>query len=268
MLYPLPHKDKASHKGEYGRVLIVGGSNKYYGAPIITALAAEKSGADLITLWLPQQYLITAQQYSLNLFLNSYVQGNLGLKDIGLITQASKNNHVMIIGNGIGQDSDTQKALLMILQEVEIPLIIDAEALIPQILTINKKAPWIITPHTGEFKRLFGVEADKAIICEKAKEYNLTIVVKGQVDYIADTQRVYENTTGCPQMRVGGTGDALAGIIGSYVAQGLDLYTAAKSACYYFGRAGELLASNRQDFSSYDLMQEYPFIIMRMLEKL
>jgi hydroxyethylthiazole kinase-like uncharacterized protein yjeF len=265
LMYKIPDKDSNSHKGEKGKVLVVGGSDKYYGAPILTALAAEKSGADLITICLPKQHILAAQHYSLNFFLHSYVNNDMGLKDIGLIIELSNLHHAVVIGNGIGDNIDTQKAVSMILQEINIPVVIDAEALLPEILNIARKSRRLVTPHKKEFKRLFGTDLDKNsilyTIVDNAKKHDLTIVVKGAIDYIATGNKIEENHTGCPQMRVGGTGDALAGIITSYIAQGLDLHDAAKSACYYFGKAGEILAEKQTDFSCYDLIKTYPAVV-------
>jgi hydroxyethylthiazole kinase-like uncharacterized protein yjeF len=254
----LPFKDPNSHKGEKGKVIIVAGNHKYYGAPIITALAAESSGADLITMFMPQEHISTAKSYALNFFLEPFVVGNLGLKDIGLIIEAAKNNHAMVIGNGLGIDIDTQKAILYILAEINIPVVIDAEALIPEILTIKRKSEWLLTPHKQEFYRVFNIEATPENIANMAKKHQITIVVKGKDDIIASPTKVHINSTGCPQMRVGGTGDALAGIICSYIAQGMSPLSAAISACYYYGKSGEELATLKQSFTAEDLVRFYP----------
>lgn len=253
----LPYRDPNSHKGEKGKVLIVGGSDEYYGAPIFTALGAEHSGADLITVFLPEAHIATAKNYSLNLFLHSFVKGGLGLKDIGLIIEAATQNHVLIIGNGIGREQDTVKALLTILKEVKIPVVLDAEALIPEILDISDKSNWLLTPHKGEFKRLFGNEATETDVVAAAANHNLNLLVKAPVDLIASPTRIELNHTGCPQMRVGGTGDVLAGITGSFIAQGLDIFDAACSSAYHFGKKGELLAAKQETFTSLELIKVF-----------
>jgi NAD(P)H-hydrate epimerase len=262
--YKLPKFEKNSHKGEKGKVMIVGGSYKYYGAPIFTALAAENSGADLITLFLPNKHIEVAKNYSLNLFLHAFVQSDLGLKDTGLIIDESTRNHVMVIGNGLGIDADTIRAIVMILKEVKIPCVIDAEALVPEILEIKDKSHWVITPHKGEFQRVFGLEASKDNVVRMAKEHGMTILVKGAVDFIASLDgQLVANETGCPQMRVGGTGDALAGIVASYIAQGLTNFDAAKSATYYFGKVGEIV-SEKDNITAQKLIRNYP----KMLKKI
>jgi len=258
----LPKRDPNSHKGEQGKVMIVGGSNKYYGAPIICALGAEKAGADLINLFLPSPFLLTAQNYSLNFFLHSFVKGNLGLKDIGLIIDEANKNHVVVIGPGLGKEKDTVKALCMILRELNVPIVLDADALTPEILEIDKCSPWIITPHKGEFTSLFGTNANETNIVTSAKKHSLTILVKGREDIIASHDKLYINRTGCPEMRVGGTGDALAGIIGSYISQGLNPFDVCITSAHYYGKAGETLAKTKNSFSAIDLVNYYPNFLM------
>lgn len=257
MIFKLPVFDKNSHKGQQGRVMIVGGSHKYYGAPILNALAAQSAGADLITLFLPEAHMQTAKNHSLNLFIECFVHPDLGLKDIAIIIQAAAKQDAVLIGSGIGDEIDTQKALKLILREVAIPMVIDAEALQPDILKLERSAPWLITPHRAEFKRLFGEEATPESVQHLAREHDLCIVVKGPTDIIAYKNDIYLNTTGCPQMRVGGTGDALAGIIASYISQGLPMFEAAKSACYYFGKLGEKLIESQKSLTSFEMIEEY-----------
>lgn len=255
--YILPEFKSDSHKGEQGKVLVVGGNYRYYGAPIFTSLAAEASGADLITVFLPQKHVETAKHYSLNLFLHQFVQSDFGLKDIGLIIDEATRHHVLIIGNGIGDDLDTKRAICKVLEEVEIPVVIDASALIPEILDVPNKKDWVITPHAGEFKRLFDLEANEKNAQQMAEKYGITILLKGSVDIIASgSGELLKNETGCPQMRVGGTGDALAGIVGSYISQGLSCFDAARSSSYYFGMVGEEAAKSG-NITALRLIEEY-----------
>lgn len=254
----IPKREKNSHKGQYGKVLIVAGSKNYYGAPLYNALGAEHSGADLITLYLPKEHLESAKKYSLNLFLREFVKGDLGLKDLGLILEEAEHNHVMLIGSGLGKNKDTMRVIMMILASCEIPLVIDAEALLPEILTIERKAPWLITPHRGEFERVFNCEATKNNVEQAALKHNLTILLKGPIDVIADGNNIHLNHSGCPQMRVGGTGDALAGIVASFIAQGLNPFDAACSAAHYFGLAGESFAKKQSFFTTYQLIKYFP----------
>lgn len=247
-----------THKGEYGKIIIVGGSIDYYGAPILTALGAENSGADLITICLPSSYILTAQNYSLNFFLKPFKQSSLSLTDAHKILDYSEGYHVLAIGNGLGKTKPAQAAVLKILSKNTLPVVIDAEALFPEILKIKtNQMDWILTPHKKEFERIFKTPFSIQALKDKAKEYELTILVKGPIDYIASKDHFYENKTGCVQMKVGGTGDVLAGIIASYRSQGLNSFDAAKSATYYYGKSGEILAKDYNHFSASTLAKAF-----------
>lgn len=261
---PLPQYQPHSHKGEVGKVLVIGGSPSYYGGPLLTALGAESGGADLIWLYLPEQHKLTAQNYSLNFFIRTFTKPYLSCDDIeGILAVAAKVDAI-VLGNGLGQKEETQKAILTLLPQLHLPLILDAEALFPEILPIKPDhADWILTPHKKEFSRVFGAEFTKEKIQECANAWHLTILVKGRIDFIAAPQMLIENTTGCPQMRVGGTGDVLAGIVGSYRAQGLSSMQSCASAAYHYGLAGERLIEKENTLTAYKLVKEYAQLICR-----
>lgn len=248
MQIKLPKRADGSHKGQQGRVLVVGGSKEYYGAPILAALGAEYSGADLISLSLPKQNESVAKHYSLNFFIRPFKGEDLSDEDVQSIVDYSKRQHALVIGNGLGQgNSDTKAALLKILEQIKISTVVDADGIISEILgALDRKVPTAITPHAGEFRRLFNCEPTKENVVECAKKHQLTILLKGSTDFVASQDGVlYENKTGCPEMRVGGTGDVLSGIVGSFISQGLTPFEACCSAAFCFGKCGEFLKSNR-----------------------
>ncbi len=252
-----PEFTKNSHKGERGKVLIVAGSPQLYGSAIFNALGAEHAGADLISLYLPHQHTETAKQYSLNLFLHSFVHPCLGLKDIGLIDSLIPHHHCMLIGSGIGLETDSLRAANILVSKATIPVVVDADVLQPEIICRPHNNTVVITPHKAEFQRLFGEEPTAQNAIFYAAKYNLIIVAKGATDIIACPNEVYLNHTGCPQMRVGGTGDTLAGIISSFIAQGMQAFEAAVSACHYFGKVAEVLATTRHSFTSLELIKKF-----------
>lgn len=280
---PPKHKESI-HKGEIGRILVIGGSPKYYGAPILTGLAAEASGADLIHVYTCHKNLEVAKKYSLNFFLHSFPEnpGYLSLHDVKKIQQLEVDS--IVIGNGMGDDFDAKKAMLAIINSDK-PIIIDGDALVPELLKIYnpEKHQWVLTPHHGEFKRVFGVNATPDRIEEMAKKYQLNLCVKGKVDYmiacndfkinnlgllengyeINSDMILYENNTGINKMRVGGTGDALAGIIASYIGQGFSALQAFVVATNLFGSAGEALASESYNFTARSLIKFYPKFVSR-----
>lgn len=259
---PLPQYQPHSHKGEVGKVLVIGGNSSCYGAPLLTALGAESGGADLIWLYLPEQHKLTAQNYSLNFFIRTFTKPYLSCDDIEEILAVAEKVDTVVLGNGLGRAEETQKAMLTLLPQLHLPLILDAEALFPEILGVKPdQADWILTPHKKEFSRVFDAEFTKEKIQECANAWHLTILVKGRIDFIATPQMLIENTTGCPQMRVGGTGDVLAGIVGSYRAQGLSSMQSCTSAAHYYGLAGEMLAKKENSLTAYKLAKEYAQLI-------
>lgn len=254
----LPH----GYKGEQGRILVVGGSKEYYGAPILTALGAEHSGADLITIYLPSQHVQAAKNYSLNFFIKPFKDENLSETDVNSIVENSLRQHVLVIGNGLGKKEDTHAALLKILKQIKIPTVIDAEGLLPEVLRIKDKEI-ILTPHAKEFVRVFGCEASKKNLIACAKKYKVTVLLKGPMDLIASSSgEFYENDTGCPEMRVGGTGDVLAGIVGSFISQGFSAFEACCSAAHYWGRCGSLLSRQRSCLTALDMISVFDLRVL------
>lgn len=255
-----PSKPADSHKGETGIVTIVAGCAKYYGAPIICALGAQAAGADLINLHLPQEHTETAKNYSLNFFLKPFVSPvSLGLRDIGIVINDIAHSHCLVIGPGLGADPDTKRAICLALGEASIPTVIDAEALIPEILSVERRSEWLLTPHKGEFERLFEIEATAVNVATMARKHHLTIIVKGQQDIICSPEQSYINDTGCPQMRVGGTGDGLAGILGGFIAIAGFNFNNIISAVHLYGLAGESCATEMHSFTAYELIDEFRF---------
>jgi NAD(P)H-hydrate epimerase len=262
----LPPRDPNSKKGDFGKIIVVGGSSSYYGSPILTACGAEYSGADLITLYLPSMYKDTAKNYSLNFFIKDFQEDVLTKLDVRKIIDDTTHNHVLVIGNGIGKAKETKQAVLEILSNVTIPVVIDAESLFPEILKIKPiNAQWIITPHKTEYERLFEVEFDEKSISKIAQHHNITILAKCGVNYIADgIGRVIANNTGCAEMRVGGTGDVLAGITGSFIAQGLKPFDAACSAAYFWGKCGTIMSQKSKWLTAYDMIKNFPKIAIEI----
>lgn len=253
-----PSKPKQSHKGESGIVTIVGGSSRYYGAPLICALGAEAGGADLINLFLPQEHIEAAKTYSLNFFLKPFVAPNsMGLRDIGLITHDANNSHCICIGPGLGSDADTLRSISVILSEIQTPAVVDANALTPLLLNSNRSCPILITPHHGEFLRLFGEPATPTSIKAQARKHELFILVKGSTDYLASPDDFFINETGCSQMRVGGTGDGLAGVISAFVSVNGFSFDCIAAAVELYGLAGERLSKRQNTFTALELIKEF-----------
>jgi hydroxyethylthiazole kinase-like uncharacterized protein yjeF len=259
MSFKLPVLRPDLHKGEIGKVMIVGGSRRYQGAPIFAALAAERVGCDLISVFAPKTSAKILSHYTLNSFVTEFVMPDLCLKDIGMIMQQTRKSDVLVMGMGLDKEYDTLRAISLILEDAELPVVLDADALQPEILKIvASKSNVVLTPHRGEFKRMFGVDASHKAVEQKAREFGVTILLKSKEDIISNGDQTFVNITGSPKMRIGGTGDALAGIVGAFISLGLEPFDASKSAAYYFGLLGEELAQRNVAIRAIDLIDNLP----------
>jgi hydroxyethylthiazole kinase-like uncharacterized protein yjeF len=253
----LPSRNPSSHKGENGKVLVIGGNKYCHGAPILSAMGAEKTGIDLLFVAIPSLHQIPARTNLLNAFVLPFRGDFLSKADLPLLLEYSQKVDTVLLGNGIGKERETQETLLEFLCAVQKPIVLDAEALFPEILQIRHANTWIITPHEGEFERLFGEQGNAQSVQKMAKQHGITILTKGAEDLIADGNGNFAiNTTGCAEMSVGGTGDTLAGIVAGFVARGLFPFDAVHSAVFYWGKCGEQMKKSRWSFSARQMLEE------------
>ncbi len=232
----------SSHKGDAGRVLVIGGG-AYSGAPALAALSALRAGADIATVAAPKNVADIIASFSPNLIVRPLSGNRLAEEDLPLISELIKKHDVVVMGMGLGNEDATLEAAGKI-----VPLcrkaVIDADVLTPGLLE-KVHRDIILTPHAGEMKRLSGTdvpEAEKeklAFIRDFAKENKLTVLLKGRIDYISDGNEVRANRTGNAGMTVGGTGDVLAGLTGALFARH-DAFSAACAAAFINGAAGDL----------------------------
>lgn len=254
----LPSRNPASHKGENGRVLVIGGNELCHGAPILSAMGAEKTGIDLLFVALPSLHQIPVRTTLLNAFVLPFRGNFFSRADLPLLLEYSQIVDTVLIGNGIGKESETKEAIQAFLSPLHIPVVLDAEALFPEVLQIPHSNPWVITPHEGEFGRLFGEKGSSQAVQKVAKQYGITILKKGIEDLIVDENGNFAiNTTGVAEMSLGGTGDVLAGIVAGFVARGLSPFDAAHSAVFYWGKCGEQMKKSRWSFSARDMVEEF-----------
>lgn len=232
-----------SHKGNSGRILIVGGG-AYYGAPALAGLAALRTGADIVTLAVPETIAATVASFSPDLIVHSLSGGRLHVGNIPALIELIKSHDVVILGPGLGKEEITRQALASILPLCK-KVVIDADALDADILSVNHNADIIVTPHAREFSRIAdcifseNLVEKKSFVSQFSKEKGIVTVLKGNPDIISDGQEVRLNNTGNAGMTVGGTGDVLAGITGALFASNLAM-DAACCACYINGAAGDI----------------------------
>lgn len=266
-LLRLKKRFNTSHKGQNGRVLIIGGNKDYSGAPAIAALSALKSGADMSVVACPSGVCNTIRSYSPDLIINCLTDEFITPKDMEKILKLQANADSLVLGCGIGKEDETAETLNNLIEKADKPLIIDADALkiIDRDLIKNSNVEIVLTPHASEFKTLFSVKIPEKLdqkietVIKVSKSYNVTILLKGALDVIAFNDKIKLNSTGNPGMTVGGTGDCLAGLVGGLVAQGHKTYEAAFLGAYINGKAGDLAAqSYGNNFTATDLLNTLP----------
>ena len=217
----LPDRPADTHKGSYGRVLLLCGSVGYTGAAALAAMGALRSGTGLVYLGVPQSiYSIEAAKLlEPVVFPLGEQDGMLGEACIPQILEKLKNMDAVLVGPGLGQSAGTFAVVKTVLEKFDGPVVVDADGINAlsghtDILR-GRKAVTVITPHPGEFVRVGGEpDTDKLLAAEKlAKELGVVVVLKGHGTVITDGDTSYQNPTGNPGMAVGGCGDVLAGMI-------------------------------------------------------
>ncbi|MDD5128338.1 MAG: NAD(P)H-hydrate dehydratase [Candidatus Omnitrophica bacterium] len=249
-----------SHKGDYGHILILAGSARFSGAALLCAEAALRAGAGLVTLGIPKSInlaLIRTKPKELITFpLPETKEGTLSLTGFSKISSLLKKIDVLIIGPGLDSNKSTYALVKKIIRRTIQAKVVDADALnaLSKCREILKshKGQLILTPHQMEMSRLFDISIDaiknkrKLVAKRLAKYYNSIIVLKGHHSIVTDgLKRYYMNRSGNPGMATAGSGDVLSGIIGAFLAQGLDGFEAAKYGTYIHGLAGDLAAKEK-----------------------
>ncbi|MDP4290096.1 MAG: NAD(P)H-hydrate dehydratase [Bacteroidota bacterium] len=242
----LKPRNRFSHKGNYGHALLIAGGKGKTGAAIIAAKAALRSGLGLLTVHLPEEAVVPLQASVPEAMISFDQSKDVFSRIPDLIPYSA-----IGIGPGIGQRPETAAALKLLIQEIKVPIVFDADAL--NILGDNRTwlsflpAGCILTPHPKEFERLIGKTADEFERLKMQKEfsfrYNCYVVLKGAFTSITTPEgNAYFNPTGNPGMATGGSGDALTGIILSLLAQHYTPLESVLSGVYLHGSAGDIAA--------------------------
>ncbi|HXI82523.1 MAG TPA: NAD(P)H-hydrate dehydratase [Verrucomicrobiae bacterium] len=241
----LPPRRRSAHKGDFGHLLVIAGSEGYTGAPVMVAHAAARAGAGLVTLAVPHNiYPIVAAQCPPEVMPQpvDFEQLNPGY---------FARFDAVAIGPGLGQQAETQKLVWKVVSSCPLPMVVDADALnaMAQGVAALKKLqkPLVLTPHPGEMARLISktakeVQADRWGMARGfAQEYGVVMVLKGAGTVVTDKSGgLWVNSTGNPGMAKGGMGDALTGIIGAFLAQGMGTLDAVRAGVFLHGLAGDL----------------------------
>jgi len=240
-----------AHKGYFGRLLVIGGSDVFSGAPAFVALAALRTGVDLTYVAAPHRTAYAIASMSPNLITVKLGGSHLGPDDLAIIKRYLKVSTGVVLGPGLGVHKDTKdavKEILQVTEEAKVPLLLDADGL-KAFADFKRKMsfPFVLTPHGGEFQILTGKEPPKDLegqateVRKTAKELGAVVLLKGHVDVVSDGDRVKLNLTGNPGMTVGGTGDVLSGVVGAFLAQGFDPFEACVAGAFVNGAAGDFV---------------------------
>ncbi|MFW5949957.1 MAG: NAD(P)H-hydrate dehydratase [archaeon] len=253
-----------SHKGDFGEILVVGGG-PYTGAPALAAQAGLRAGADLVRVACPRSIAETVQRYSENLIVKPFDGERFGPEVVEEVLDLARAHDSVVLGPGLGNADPTLEAAKTFLEAYDGTAVVDADplAIVPD---VDTDATLVCTPHRGEFERMGGHDApDTTLRAEEAAELaatlDVTLLVKGPEDVIADGQRTRINRTGNPGMTVGGTGDVLAGVTGALTAV-LDPHPAASLGAYATGRGGDLaIESAGYGLVATDLLETVPDVL-------
>lgn len=246
----LKKRDRFSHKGENGKLLIIGGSSEYYGAPILAAKGALRAGVDLVYLYVPECNYDVTRAAMPDFIVKKYSGENFSPRAAADIVDFGKTCDAVLVGPGFGDHESSLEGTIEILKSLRIPTVLDTAAIfaLKKIRKFPLEQEVIATPHQNEFANLVdreihveeGDTQSIVLLRSIAMDLHLNIILKGPTDLIAsDEGEVVKNATGNAGMTVGGTGDVLAGVAASLLAQGNAPFAAAQAAAYLNGAAGD-----------------------------
>jgi NAD(P)H-hydrate epimerase len=255
----LPHREASAHKGQFGRVLLFGGSPDYPGSIMLSAKAALKSGAGLIYLYSRAENLMFYAGCA-EIMPRAISTDQDGMPDQEALESAINTATAIVVGPGMGQDAFAHKVLETVLKCSSVPTVIDADAIgliarDPGLRELMDKEHFILTPHKGEFCRLMNLEMeelDKDLIARieafRAR-HRCKLLLKDHRSIYADQDWILVLVSGNDALATGGSGDVLSGIIASFAAQGLESHIAASSASLLMGKTAEMLCKSRHSYS-------------------
>jgi len=244
----LLNREPDSHKYQFGHVLVVGGSPGMVGAPFLAAMASLRTGAGLVTI-ASQKEVIDGLEKRVEEVMTLTVPSK---RPLASVKEFIKDRKVSTLVIGPGMNSQSASFIRQVIKSTNLPMVIDGGGLSAlqghlEILELGTSENFVLTPHVGEFQKLYIEQLPKdrpklkPIAKEFAQKYSIHLVLKGEPSYVAHPDgSVYENPTGNPGLATAGTGDVLAGIIGGIIAQGVELNKATEAAVYLHGLAADI----------------------------
>ncbi|HXV28276.1 MAG TPA: NAD(P)H-hydrate dehydratase, partial [bacterium] len=269
-----------SHKGNFGRIFILAGSRGLTGAAHLAGMGALRAGAGLVTVGVPEQVYPVIARRQAELMVRPFPstsQGTLSPGGLKSILEFSIHQDVLAIGPGLSQNRATQRLIRQLIEKTVQPLVLDADGLnaLKGRTSALRHAKYraILTPHPGEFIRLFGGRLSgrdhdrKQRAREVAFKFKIFLVLKGHHTVIASPEgKVHVNPTGNPGMASGGTGDVLTGIIAALIGQRFSLWDAARFGVYFHGLAGDLACrrAGEASLTATDLLEFLPQAVKKV----
>ncbi len=271
-----------AHKGDCGRLLIIGGSRGMSGAPYLSGSAALRTGAGLVYTAVPKNLLTVIERKlteGITLPQEEDSHGRFSFSCAGELLKKARSVDAVVLGPGIGVSDDIFELVSKMLLEAKVPMLIDADALncvarAPELLNAAG-APVVITPHPGEMARLCGSKTDAVqsaridTAAGFAEKHNVTVVLKGAGTVIASPDgKIMINPTGNPGMATAGSGDVLSGICGALLAEGLEPFAAASCAAFLHGAAGDCAVEKmtRRSLTASDIVKYIPDALEGVIE--
>lgn len=269
-------------KYDYGLLLVIGGSEFYSGSPALSALAAFRTGVDMVRIIAPKRAADIIASFKPDLaaypLKGDWLQKEHLATLLSMTESAKEVSHgktAVVIGGGMGRTIETQETISEFLSQIDCPAVVDASA----IYALGKKPEivsgknFLITPHSYEFFVMTGREIYKLsekekikAVEEEAARLKTTILLKGRIDIISNGKETALNETGCPLMTVGGMGDTLAGIAGALMARGIPSFKAAQAATYINGLAGEFAGEKfGESVMASDLIEAIPEVLKQFV---
>ncbi|HSA31009.1 MAG TPA: NAD(P)H-hydrate dehydratase [Candidatus Omnitrophota bacterium] len=277
---PLLRKKPDAYKNTFGHALILAGSPRMLGAAALCGLSAMRAGAGLITLGVPKSLNLTLQRKIAPVLMTCPLaetpQHTFSAQAWKTLKANIQTFSAVAIGPGLTSSPPTQAFIKSVIRDCPLPLVIDADALNALAqghldLLLKSKAPKILTPHAGEFRRLLKrstipLETDMVARCRLAKDFakrhNCVLILKGHRSIVAapNGRDCYINRSGNAGMATAGSGDVLTGILTALLAQGVEAFTSAKWAAYLHGRAGDIASKKHGKASliATDIIEAFP----------
>ncbi|MFA4972028.1 MAG: NAD(P)H-hydrate dehydratase [bacterium] len=243
-----------AHKGAYGHMLVFAGSGGHLGAGYLASMAALRAGCGLCTYCMPAAAFERFDARYPEIMCDPIPdagRGRFAPEGLAAAKEACEGKQALAIGPAIGTADETRKFVNQLLSEVPLPAVVDADALnVLDLSSLAKRSsPAVLTPHPGEMSRLMGVRTEEVqsarqeIAMQLARKAGAVVVLKGHDTVVASPDgKMAINPTGNPGMASAGMGDALTGILASFIAQGADAWSASICAVYIHGLAGDLAA--------------------------